>query len=396
MAAARRYRLDERYSAAQTELLRTNLAAAGWTPTTGDDWQLDWCFGVQPAEVFAGLVDGQRVNHYPGVGTIHYKDELHHFLARARDRLAARGGVGWYDFFPRSFSMPDEYPELQRAAAGSPEAVWIQKPKRGATGMQNRLLADASAAARDDDQLVQEYVADPLLFADHPHKHVLRIWVAITSLDPLVAYLHTNAVVKFTSRPYTLAPESRDDLLVHMTNPEVQVRGDVPALVLDMDAYRRRLAAAGVDDTAVWDGIRHMMTQAVIAHRGPLLELSRNWCDRVDLCFEVLGYDILLDTGLKPWLIEANISPSMLVEAPPGTAAAHAHQRAKDAMVADLLGLIGAGRDAFDDTADPSRLAGEERRGGGFERIVPATDVARYLPCYEEVTPSDRALMRLS
>lgn len=53
-----------------------------------------------------------------------------------------------------------------------------------------------------------------------------------------------------------------------------------------------------------------------------------------DNCFELLGFDILIDTLLEPWLIEVNLSPSLGCDSP-------LDQRVKGTMLADLLTLTG-------------------------------------------------------
>ena len=51
-------------------------------------------------------------------------------------------------------------------------------------------------------------------------------------------------------------------------------------------------------------------------------------------CFELLGFDILIDDLLQAWLIEVNLSPSLGCDSP-------LDQRIKGNLIADMFTLIG-------------------------------------------------------
>ena len=53
-----------------------------------------------------------------------------------------------------------------------------------------------------------------------------------------------------------------------------------------------------------------------------------------DNCFEVLGFDILIDENLRPWLVEINLSPSLNTDS-------GLDLKIKGNMLADLFTMIG-------------------------------------------------------
>ena len=51
-------------------------------------------------------------------------------------------------------------------------------------------------------------------------------------------------------------------------------------------------------------------------------------------CFELFGFDIILDSELKPWLLEVNLSPALSTDSP-----LDLHIKAN--LIADTFTLVG-------------------------------------------------------
>jgi hypothetical protein len=52
------------------------------------------------------------------------------------------------------------------------------------------------------------------------------------------------------------------------------------------------------------------------------------------MCFELLGFDIILDKNLKPWLLEVNSAPSFATDSP-------LDYEIKRGLFVDMFGILG-------------------------------------------------------
>lgn len=79
-----------------------------------------------------------------------------------------------------------------------------------------------------------------------------------------------------------------------------------------------------------------MIIKTLIAAH-PILKHNYRTCfpnhNKGSACFEILGFDVLLDKKLKPWLIEVNHSPSFHTDAP-------LDKEVKEGLLHDTLDLI--------------------------------------------------------
>ena len=357
---SRSYRLADDASA--VTLVIDALAAAGWTKTDGEDWTLHWSTAVPPAAVYAKLEDGQLVNHLPGVGVLANKEQLAEIAAAVSRRLREQGGEAQLSV-PRTYVMPRDYDALQLFAHEHPDTVWIQKPKAAARGEGVSLVEDVRWVETGSNWLVQEYLAAPHLIDGH--KYTLRCYGLITALDPLTVYIFDDGFTKFASRPFKLEPGARADRFRHLTNPDVLARDEsrgVSERNLTRPAYASVLRREGHDPQGLFERIDAMIVEAIAGARESLARASSLAGEHAGGCFELLGFDVLVDQGLRPWLLECNVSPSLSVEAEGATEAHRQEAQLKARLVGSLLEVLGLGTAGGD---------------CGFERVLPQTGAGR-------------------
>jgi len=165
-------------------------------------WNVLWAKRVAPQE-WEGASEYQKINHFPGTRGIARKDNL----ARNILRLKRQHPDGQFGFVPTSYILPQEMQAFEtdfRRNGGT----WILKPSASSCGKGIRLInslpVDLGPKARRGDGkdpvpaatwVLQQYIGNPFLI--NGYKFDLRVYVLVTSFDPLRIYVFNEGLVRF-------------------------------------------------------------------------------------------------------------------------------------------------------------------------------------------------------
>ena len=303
----------------------------------------------------------QKVNHFPGSYTLGRKDYLWKNISRQQ-----RAHPEAYDFVARTYVMPRDRELLEKDYVDG--EVYIVKPPASAEGRGIRLVNRWESMPKPGQPaVVQRYLDDPLLIDGK--KFDCRVYVAVTSFDPLRIYVYEEGLTRFCTSDYVYATGAPRSVIrnryMHLTNFAVNKKNE--SFVWNQDADRddegskwtltalwRYLENKGVNVPKLRTQIEDILIKTLIA--GEPTVLSRVNSAGRPSCFELFGYDIFIDAKLKPWLIEVNVACSLASSSP-------LDRRVKGSMMTDLLHIIGI-------VPYDKKVVKSEKTGEGLKRLL--------------------------
>ncbi|XP_069863120.1 probable tubulin polyglutamylase TTLL9 isoform X2 [Dipodomys merriami] len=356
----------------------------GWVEVKDEgEWDFYWCDVSWLRENFDHIYMDEhvRISHFRNHYELTRKNYMVKNLKRFRKQLEREAGkleAAKCDFFPKTFEMPCEYHLFVEEFRKNPGITWIMKP--GTVGKKLTSLeapAPRSSASNpsgshdtrsSDDQkdeipvenyVAQRYIENPYLIGGR--KFDLRVYVLVMSYIPLRAWLYRDGFARFSNTRFTL--NSLDDQYVHLTNVAVQKTSPdyhpKKGCKWMLQRFRQYLAS------------KHgpQVVEVLFSDMDNIFVKSLQSVQKVIIsdkhCFELYGYDILIDQDLKPWLLEVNASPSL-------TASSQEDYELKTCLLEDTLNVVDM----------EARLTGREKRVGGFDLMWNDGPVSR-----EEGTP---------
>jgi tubulin polyglutamylase TTLL5 len=289
---------------------------------------------------FDKLLMFQKVNHFPRARELCRKDNLKKHL----DRLLLLRGYKHAQHFhimPKTFVLPAEYLAFVETFAretskygvrNDEQSIWIIKPLSMSRGRGIRLIDNIADINYSDALIAQRYVTNPLLLDGH--KFDLRLYVLVTSFQPLEAFIYKEGFARLASVPFSL--DDLGDKFVHLTNsaiqkfakavPKVCTEGGIfGGCKLSLTRLWAKLRGVGIDTAALWTKVIEVVVKTLVVVEDAVGHQQNS--------FEVYGFDVMFDTDLKCWLIECNASPSMSTDTPLDVAI-------KPPMLADTIALV--------------------------------------------------------
>lgn len=129
-----------------------------------------------------------------------------------------------FNIMPLTFILPKEYVGFLESFSELEDLeglmnYWIMKPAAMSRGRGIEVINNISSVIYGEPMVMQRYLKNPLLL--NGYKFDMRIYVLVTSVNPLEMFIYNEGFGRFSTVPYNLDPNDKANKYIHLTNVSI-------------------------------------------------------------------------------------------------------------------------------------------------------------------------------
>ena len=301
-----------------------------------EEWTIAWSSGHIKLNDYQKLNKYQRMNHFPRSNELTRKDLLYKNLSKLKELFPGTK----FDFLPESYILPNEFTFLKDKMDKNPNQFWIVKPVASSQGRGIFLTKNIHEIPNNYSMIASRYINNPFLINNK--KFDLRIYAFVTSILPLRIYRFNEGLTRFSTNNYN---SDKNDRCAHLTNYAVNKNNknyiqnkqpfdiDYNSSKWTLTSLKQYFEEHDINSELLFGKIDDIIIKTLISCENNLLSAISKYCSFQENCFELYGFDILIDDNLNCWLMECNLSPNLHFDAP-------IDLKIKGEMIAEIFDLI--------------------------------------------------------
>ena len=224
-----------------------------------------------------------------------------------------------YNYMLETYSYPKEKQEIiekfSKYNLKTDNDVWMIKPTMGSLGLEISILTNYSDIKLKN-YLITKYLYNPHLIKGY--KYDLRFHGLVSTIKPLKLYLYNEGLVRLASEKYNFSvsdPHNKYSFLTNLfINKKNQKKFIYPKNMKNMedsnlwnlDTFQKYCARNNINYEKLYSEVGDIFIKMMITVREKIIDNIEKTNLQYSNFYHLIGFDIILDENLKPYLLETN------------------------------------------------------------------------------------------
>ena len=228
-----------------------------------------------------------------------------------------------FNYLPQTYIIPKDRNYLMKQFKNytvNLDNLWLIKPTLGDQGRGIHLLESINDIIKCRSCIITKYISNPDLV--NGKKYDIRMYLLVTNINPLIIYIYNDGLVRVATENYILSLETLKNLYIHLTNTSLNDKSKKFIINNDPEAekgntwtlhtLKNKFKRENHDFNIIMEQVKDFSIKTILSMLKKEIIYEHDFGYYDNNIFGLFGIDVLIDSNLRPWLIEVNAFPSLM------------------------------------------------------------------------------------